>query len=954
MSAEPGQRKDKKASQIEDQIDEAVLISDARKVSAMIIARAPEMQVDELISTMLRESVRLTQSKLGFFGTFEPLSVSLSGISWFGTGDFEKIVNNLPNSIGLKNNKIWLEYISLKEPVIINSYNHTLFPHGHVPLQRYMFVPIIKENELTYVIGLADKEDNYKTSDNNIVSLIWDTALTEISRKTIEQTLIRSEESLALAVKETGLGVWDYNAAERKMVIVKGFSNFISETSSGNIIPTDEWLNLVHPDERADMSEKFRAHLVGETEEYRNEYRVINKEGNYKWIQIIGRAVERDGNRIAKRIVGVIIDIDYTKRLTQEVEESKNWLQTIIDSIDSLLYVKDMDGRYIFINKAFTEAFGYNPEQAIGKTTAELSLKSNRISVEADRYVQKKGLSRTFEQNLMHRDGEERRYLTSKIPIFDSGGKVYAIVVLAINITRLKALENQLRDNMLRLDAAITGTGNGLWDWDFKNDLLVLNDNWFEMLGYTRQQIEEKYTTIRYNTFADLVHPDDLKRVEEKLQQHFSGELEYYRIEIRLRTAGGGWKWVLAAGKVFERSDDGTPVRMVGIHTDIDYRIKMEEQLNQAKNRAEESDRLKSSFLANMSHEIRTPMNGIIGFLDLLESSDLTPEQRNNYMSIVRKSSNQLLNIVNDIIDISKIEADQVTINESVVDLSALMDEMLVNYTSILAGSRVSISTRCMIGFSNTKILTDSSKVTQVLSNLVSNAIKFTSEGKITIVCEEKNGFIEFCVEDTGSGIEPSFIDAIFERFRQAEIGYSRKQEGTGLGLAISKAYVEKMGGRIWVESVQGKGSRFFFNIPARFIIKNEVAEAIPPLKTGGKDVWVLVVEDELYNFMLVDRLLKSQGFNVIRAEDGDSAISMVESGTGISIVLMDIRLPGMDGYEATRRIKSINPGIPVIALTALALSGDREKAIEAGCDDYLRKPILKELLFKIMEKYTG
>jgi hypothetical protein len=422
----------------------------------------------------------------------------------------------------------------------------------------------------------------------------------------------------------------------------------------------------------------------------------------------------------------------------------------------------------------------------------------------------------------VHIDGNARRYLTSKIPISNSDGDVFALVGLATDISRMKELENTLRDNMLRLDAAVNGTGNGSWDWNLKEDKLVLNDNWFRMLGYTRYMMEKRYTTFGHSTFVDLVHPEDMIKVQSELDKHFAKETDYYRVEIRLRTADGRWKWILAAGKVFEWADDESPVRMVGIHTDINDRVLMEEQLKVAKVKAEESDRLKSAFLANMSHEIRTPMNGIIGFIDLMDDDDLSMEQRKEYMTIVRKSTSQLLNIVNDIIDISRIEAGQIIVQLSDFNLSELFDEISGNYSSLLSGGDITFISECNIGESDINIKCDPTKLKQVLTNLISNAIKFTSKGIITVTCELVDEMIQFCVKDTGTGIEPEFHQTVFERFRQANNSSSRKFEGTGLGLSISKAYVEKMGGKIWLESVPGVGSSFYFNIPKRIESKEK------------------------------------------------------------------------------------------------------------------------------------
>jgi hypothetical protein len=631
-----------------------------------------------------------------------------------------------------------------------------------------------------------------------------------------------SESAFDLVAREAKLGIWEYNVASDSMSIVKGFNDFIEETGGNRKMSSEKWISNIFSEDIAMVRWNFKRHLIGKTEEYRDEYRILGKDRIPRWVQVFGTVIERDDNGVGTRMVGTIIDIDSTKSLAREVSTSKHWLQTIIDNIDSLVFVKDSNDRYLFVNKSFTSAFGFTMEQAIGKTAADLNVKMNSISVDADKYVLKNGISQTFEQDLVHIDGNARRYLTSKIPISNSDGDVFALVGLATDISRMKELENTLRDNMLRLDAAVNGTGNGSWDWNLKEDKLVLNDNWFRMLGYTRYMMEKRYTTFGHSTFVDLVHPEDMIKVQSELDKHFAKETDYYRVEIRLRTADGRWKWILAAGKVFEWADDESPVRMVGIHTDINDRVLMEEQLKVAKVKAEESDRLKSAFLANMSHEIRTPMNGIIGFIDLMDDDDLSMEQRKEYMTIVRKSTSQLLNIVNDIIDISRIEAGQIIVQLSDFNLSELFDEISGNYSSLLSGGDITFISECNIGESDINIKCDPTKLKQVLTNLISNAIKFTSKGIITVTCELVDEIIQFCVKDTGTGIEPEFHQTVFERFRQANNSSSRKFEGTGLGLSISKAYVEKMGGKIWLESVPGVGSSFYFNIPKRIESKEK------------------------------------------------------------------------------------------------------------------------------------
>jgi PAS domain S-box-containing protein len=775
----------------------------------------------------------------------------------------------------------------------------------------------------------------------------------DISEKVkVESELKKSEEGINLAIKEAELAIWDYDINGRVMTVGRGFERIMGEKIGQNSIPIENWFEKIHPDDRALASSCFRSHITGESSDYRCEYRIVNKDGSNKWILASGRATHRDENGIAHRVVGILMDITNTKILSGQVEDTRNFLQTIISSIESILFVKDDKGKYLLINRAFSEKFGLSEKEVLGKTSNDVTVKLDIDTTLSDEIVIKQGNEQTYEKEIQLRDGKIYDYLVTKIPIRDKDGEVYSQVGLATDITHIKKLEKDLRNNVFSLDAAVNGTGNGLWDWNLKTDELIVNDNWFQMLGYTRSFFNKKYKKFGFKTFAGFVHPEDVEKVGKELEKHYAGETEYYRIDIRMRTSENQWKWILASGKVWEWDSDNKPVRMVGIHIDIDYRVRIEEQLKQALIKAEESDRLKSAFLANMSHEIRTPMNGIIGFLDLLEGETVSPEQRNEYMNIIRSSSIQLLNIVNDIVDISKIESGQITIRETAFDLDQLLDEIRIQYQPALEEKHLYFNLECSITDDEKKLKTDYTKLRQVFSNLVSNSIKFTNEGGVKLSCKRTGDFIEFCVADTGMGIAGNIQKKVFERFIQADMGLTRIQEGTGLGLSICKAYVEKLGGKIWLESNTGSGSKFFFTIPGCSVVEeiNEISEA-NKLPDDSDERVILVVEDEIYNFLFVEQVLQNRGIRVLHAENGLVAIELVEKTPNIGMILMDIRMPGIDGYEATRRIKEINPDLPVIALTALALSGDREKAMEAGCDDYLKKPVLSDELLMIVDK---
>jgi len=378
--------------------------------------------------------------------------------------------------------------------------------------------------------------------------------------------------------------------------------------------------------------------------------------------------------------------------------------------------------------------------------------------------------------------------------------------------------------------------------------------------------------------------------------------------------------------------------------------------LMDAKTKAQENDRLKTAFLANMSHEIRTPMNGILGFMNLLHDPELTSEVRDEYIKIVQASGNRLLNTINDIIDVSKIESGQVQITSSQTDLDELFKSLHQFFSAEATAQGVLLTIDAMPETGKRSVITDKTKIESVLTNLIKNALKFTSQGSIRMGCRQKGDWLQFFVSDTGTGIPKDKVDKVFERFVQAETGNTRNYEGSGLGLSISQSYISLLGGRIWVESTLGKGSDFYFEIPYQPAI---VPDSKQPLLNNGQNklplfssCTVLIAEDDEISFKLIDKLLTSRGIKTLRARNGVDAVKLVHDNPEIALVFMDIKMPVMDGFMATRSILRHHPGLPVVALTAYAFPDDKDKALEAGCANYLSKPLRKEFLYDILSSY--
>ncbi len=385
-------------------------------------------------------------------------------------------------------------------------------------------------------------------------------------------------------------------------------------------------------------------------------------------------------------------------------------------------------------------------------------------------------------------------------------------------------------------------------------------------------------------------------------------------------------------------------------------RKKTEEALIQAKEHAEESDRLKSAFLANMSHEIRTPMNGILGFAELLKEPNLTGKEQQDYIRIIEKSGARMLNIINDIVSISKIESGQLDVYISETNVNEQIEYIYEFFMPEVEQKGIQMFIDISLPSEEAIINTDCEKIYAILTNLVKNAIKYCDKGTIELGYKLKDKYLEFFVKDTGIGIPKGRQEAVFARFVQADIADKRALQGAGLGLSISKAYVEILGGKIWVESEEGKGSIFYFTIPydqppaEKTVVTNLFS--YPVAEPQLNKLKILIAEDDEASELFITIAVKIFGNDILTARTGFETVEICRNNPDIDLILMDIKMPGMNGYEATRQIRQFNKDVVIIAQTAFGLIGDREKSIEAGCNDYLAKPLQKNELINLVNRY--
>ncbi|WP_297089508.1 PAS domain S-box protein [uncultured Draconibacterium sp.] len=646
-------------------------------------------------------------------------------------------------------------------------------------------------------------------------------------------------------------------------------------------------------------------------------------------------------------ITGMAIDI--TERKANQAK-----LKNIIERSTNLFYSHSVNGKMTFISPQAKEVLGYELEDLMKHWTNFIT--DNPMNTKAMEYTRKAietGLRQPpYELEMQRRDGRKLMVEVREAPVVENG-RVVSIVGALADITERKAFQEALLKSEDNYKALSENAKHIILRHKLSGEITYANKYAVNYLGIPKEKLIG--TDIK-QLIGGKVREEQIKQIklfkEGKYDKNYS-----HQTEVTLDLPSGEKRFLDVIANPISTADEEDSILISAY--DITERKQAEIELIRAKEKAEESDRLKSAFLANMSHEIRTPMNGILGFANLLQEPGLSGSTQKKYIELIEKSGKRMLNIINDIIDISKIEAGLMDFNSVETNINEQIEYIYTFFKPEAEAKGLTLSFSCPLPAQDARIRTDREKVYAILSNLVKNAIKYTQSGSIALGYSLKNknwtNQLEFYVKDTGIGIPKDRQEMIFDRFIQADIEDKMAQQGAGLGLAITKAYVEKLGGQIKVESEQGKGSCFYFTLPyyaeqevkhpANENIAAETGKTIPKLK-------ILIAEDDEVSELLLKETIKMYGREILKVKTGTDAVMACRNNTDLDLILMDIRMPEMDGYQAVKEIRSFNKEVIIIAQTAYGLSGEKEKAIKTGCNDYIAKPIAASQLQALLQKY--
>ncbi len=702
-----------------------------------------------------------------------------------------------------------------------------------------------------------------------------------------------------------------------------------------------DWLDGVHPHDQAELRPVLDGNFSRQAP-FEAKYRLRHQSGAYRWIVHHGTP-RFDASGAFEGFVTICTDVHDQ---TMADDEHAHFFDVASD----ILLTTDAHGYISKINDACERILGWTADEIraihfcdlVHPDDIEVSLALLQSLLRGEDVVD-------FENRYRHKDGSYR-WLSWRSHYDAHSGLCYSC---GVDVSERKAYQAALEDTIARFNLAMVATSEGLWDLDLRTHRINVSARYKDILGYSGDD-----APATADAWGALVEPGDRAVARKALDDHLDGLTPDYSAVFRMKHRSGGWRTILSRG-VAMRDAAGVPYRVVGVHADVTDQRKRENDLRQLKDQAESANRAKTDFLANMSHEIRTPMSAVIGAAHILSRGALPADKHAKVVDTLMQGARSLMELIDDLLDLSKIEAGALQLDLAPFDAREVVSEVLktLEVNAANKGLELQQQNRCNC-VTERMFVGDRARIRQILLNLCSNAVKFTHAGTVTvgIDCEPTDDpnieELRFFVSDTGVGIPPDKLKAIFGKFEQGDSRLNRRYGGAGLGLAIAKSLTETMGGHITGHSEVDIGSTFSVRLPFERLsspggIPTASDDETPAAEHAAEHAVVLLVEDNEANIMVASHFLDDFGHDHDVAMTGEEALAKVTGGADYQVILMDIQMPGMDGLETTRRIRAFEreQGLaprPIIAMTAHAMMTDR---LEAGMDGYLTKPFDPEAL---------
>ncbi|MGI4740729.1 MAG: PAS domain S-box protein [Janthinobacterium lividum] len=790
---------------------------------------------------------------------------------------------------------------------------------------------------------------SYRDAQGAVYSgIIEDITLLKKNEEVDRQRQLRQQ----LALDGLGDGGWEYHCPSREMSISPELWAMLGYPNEEHPPADWNWRTLIHPDDLPQVTHRWESYLAGQTAMFTCESRLYCLDGTYLWVLSRGIITKRDAQGQPLLMTGINLDITASKKAEGALMAAALRLSATIDSLQRGILLVDEQQRIVQTNAAFCRIFKLDvlPERLIGLTDCQAAELVKHNFSDPEDFI--RGAAETissrepvFDEVVMLSDGRiMQRYF---IPVWQNGKSIGHLWKFE-DITERYQAEQTLKRQEEKYRNIIDNMQLGLVEMDLSYHVLYANQSYCQMVGYSEAEL------LGQQLHPLIMRSEVQNALREQLTDRRRGIAGSYELEIT--TKQGERKWVfVGAAPIYD--EDKQPAGTIGINLDITHQKHLEQNLREAKQQAENSAKAKELFLANMSHEIRTPMNAILGMSQLLAKTTLAPRQ-SNYLHAISTSAQNLLVIIDDILDISKLDAGKMTIERVGFNVARLCEqvEKTLLYKAEEKGLRFITKVSPLIP---NVVLGDPYRITQILLNLASNSLKFTEKGEITVESEVAgylNGqvIIAFSVCDTGVGIDPAYLDSIFQEFSQEDTSITRKFGGTGLGLSISRSLARLMGGEIYIDSEKGQGtsSHFCLFLPigtVQDLPQRKSAAITNPQQLQGKHV--LLVEDNEYNRLLANTFLSNAQLTVTEAENGEEAIARVGERE-FDLILMDVQMPVLDGFEATKHLRQLGLTTPIIALTASAINGEKQKCLAAGMNDYLTKPFFEDELIQLVHDW--